>query len=119
MYNFEEVMREWKRMCTAMDKLEPNDCYEACPFHDGNWCGMYSIPKNLDFNKIGEEVMKWAAENPEPIYPTWEEVLLSYNFIKYTIDDKGYKHIHYGWRDRIPAEFAEKLGIAPVNKENK
>jgi hypothetical protein len=64
--------------------------------------------------------MSWAAEHPEPVYPTWCEWLVDkgvVNVARMPVDYSGgivteikpsgkmYEH--------IPADIAEKLGIEP------
>jgi hypothetical protein len=53
-------------------------------------------------------VTKWAAEHPEPVYPTWEEWLSDKYNLAYNDDFRLAMS-----REHIPADEAEKLGIEP------
>lgn len=52
--------------------------------------------------------MAWAAEHPEPVYPTWIDVLILYG----VTDETGYNYLDSAY-NHIPADIAEKLGIEP------
>jgi hypothetical protein len=71
--------------------------------------------------------MSWAAEHPEPVYPTWVEWLKTEGVIPYmkglvvVRGDDGNFHdgrvnITEKMLDHIPDDIAEKLGLEPVNK---
>ena len=109
MTDFVEVIKQYNRMC----KFE--DC-KRCPFAftAENDCQYYAYTNPEDFEK---RVIGWAAEHPEPKYPTW------YGFIKSLLrlecpdmvqpiptDTDILDFIH---NTRIPADIAEKLGIQP------
>lgn len=102
---FVEVMKQWRRMCKAQDDTICGAC-SSCPMgDDGKSCtAVYEDEfDTVDFAHIEQTVTEWAAENPEPQYPTWYEYLTymypaAWNMIK----DKP-----------IPADIAEKLGIEP------
>lgn len=125
MAEFQEVMRQKKRMC---------DSYKSC-----TGCPISESPNRrreqmscTDFiyacPDIAEEnIMKWAAEHPEPRYPTWRE------WHKAEFPDAGSKvsPCHFMSRDEcckgyhcrncdiqpIPAHIAEKLGIKPIEED--
>ena len=61
--------------------------------------------------QLEEIVMQWAAEHPEPVYPTWYEYVWSQLAKKEPISD----HDLATWMEnnRIPADIAQKLGIEP------
>jgi hypothetical protein len=97
-----QMLKDWKRMCNAMTAM---DGCEDCPIvknTHGARCG--DMPCEMqDIESIAREIEKWAAEHPEPQYPTWYEYLtdmypVAWNMIK----DKP-----------IPADIAQKLGIEP------
>ena len=71
MAEFVDVLRQFDRMCKANA-----GCFN-CPLHkpDGvsDECSIGAFVN--DSERIEREVMKWAAENPEPVYPTWGEYL--------------------------------------------
>ena len=102
---FAEVMRNWKRMCNTMNRCD------ECPLIDTScWAEQ---PDGLidDFNAREERIIKWATANPEPVYPTFREWLISIGVI-----DNMY--IHSVIADilavtPIPADIAQKLGIDP------
>ena len=120
MAQFSEVMRQAKRMCESF-----SDGCSECPIGDANVleCGT-TVTSGMDCEEVERRVMQWAAEHPEPVYPTWRE------WQKSMFPD-GHKHITpciFGSRDRfkcwgktcyvcmeqqIPADIAEKLGIKP------
>jgi hypothetical protein len=78
--------------------------------------------------RIEKTVMDWAAEHPEPVYPTWIEWLKSMGVVPYMTGlvvtrDAANGHFHEGHvnitanaLEAIPADIAEKLGIDPINK---
>lgn len=99
---FVEVMRQWRRMCDAYTTDDAVNCCKGCPMN-GRGCGSIYENGNAEPDIIEREVMAWAAEHPEPVYPTWYEFLTS--------------RYHKAWEaigcDEIPAETAQKLGIEP------
>ena len=121
MAKFIEVMEQAKRMCKAFGD---GHCSE-CPIGDANAleCGI-TVTSEMDCKDVERRVMQWAAEHPEPVYPTWCEWQNS-------MFPDAHKHITpctFGSRDRfkcegktcyvcmdqqIPADIAEKLGIKP------
>lgn len=121
MAEFTEVMRQARRMC---ESFSDGHCSE-CPIGDANAleCGI-TVTSKMDCKEVERRVMQWAAEHPEPVYPTWAEWQNSL-FID------AHKHIRpceFGNRNRfncaektcyqciaepIPADIAEKLGIKP------
>ena len=98
MAEFKEVMKILKRQYESM--------------------GLY----DFDYAKMEEDALKWAAEHPEPVYPTFAEWLYE-SFLKWcqanhpgrAKDEKAW--FDYLYETRIPEEMAEKLGIEP--KEGK
>ena len=133
MAEFQEVMKQVKRMCKEFG----NDC-AGCGLASSH-CPLGPIPQNWDgvnFANVERIVMDWAAKNPEPRYPTWEDV---WNQLfpdrterempcpRYFLSVQRMKKYCTGikcmdCRKRsIPADIAEKLGIKPiggVNDEN-
>lgn len=121
MSEFIEVMRQARRMC---ESFSDGHCSE-CPIGNANLleCGI-TVTSRMDCEEVERRVMQWAAENPEPVYPTWREWQNS------TFPDahKFVKPCEFGRRDRfnctgktciecieqqIPVDIAEKLGIKP------
>lgn len=124
---FVETMRQAHRMC--MTYLS-NYC-QHCPLCDENEnCEMDAFSeKSFDAQALESAIMDWAKENPELVYPSWEEgwkqifpdALCTPCPANY---GKKYKNTSCAsvscerCRERpIPAEIAEKLGIKPIVKE--
>jgi hypothetical protein len=128
MAEFQEVVKQAKRMCKAQ-----HNCYE-CPANvicNVNECHkrISCVASISDYKNVERIVMNWAAEHPEPMYPTWEEWHKT-NF-------PGARHDicpNYFIREKplgtcavsckkctntpIPADIAEKLGIKPIGGSN-
>jgi hypothetical protein len=127
MAEFCEVMKQAKRMCKALES-----CWEcqmprknkeySCPLCDVN-------SETGEVEKIERIVMDWAAENPEPRYPSWNEAWrqLFPDAIKGSCPCKqhfiGREYVGkscYGEGCRecleqpMTADIAEKLGIKPI-----
>ena len=71
MAEFQEVMRQLNRMCLHY----PNCGDNGCPLFDecGNIVSYSSNAKQA--MRIENTVMSWAAEHPDPVYPTWGGVV--------------------------------------------
>lgn len=105
-----DFLKSWKRMCNSMTEM--NGC-EDCPIvkntHDAR-CG--DMPGEIhDVESIAREVEKWAAEHPEPIYPTWMEWLAAN--VPGADAESIYDAVQVLNRTRIPADTAQKLGVEP------
>lgn len=112
MAEFKYVMRQRARMCKA---------FEACCYYcelEGVGCDG-SVLENLD--RVERTIMDWAAEHPEPRYPTWNEWYQEY------LPDAPLKCPRAFMDTRcepwpcdrclsepIPADIAQKLGIKPI-----
>ena len=108
MAEFQEVCKHLKRMC----ELYGNNCIE-CPLDDKDFCSLSAGDRTAETYKKAEEIiMSWAAEHPEPVYPTWGEWLMSIGVIN-GIHPHGAIDALGNLKQPIPAEFAEKLGIEP------
>ncbi|MBP5710006.1 MAG: hypothetical protein J6W84_03410 [Bacteroidales bacterium] len=115
-------MRQFDRMCKAHAGCV--DCPLAIKGTVETKCSISSFVEEPDY--IEREVMSWAAEHPEPVYPTWVEWL---NSIGLTKHDTGQFCVHkpnlYSYEIKevdilneaaykpIPADIAQKLGIEP------
>ena len=134
MAEFVDVLKMARRMCESIDK-----CGD-CPLMDASTelCYLDKYPKEYndkDFIRHEAAIMKWAAENPEVRYPTWQE----WNDLNFPDSDDyntpcgfmpkkkvealmGKKCINLSCsqciKSPIPADIAEKLGIQPIAKEN-
>lgn len=103
MAEFQDVMRQWVRA----RKATASSCEE-------NVLSVYPLETYDDalIADIERNVMQWAADHPEPVYPTWEEWLITQSVIKENPNGG------VGWPmpklfERIPADVAERLGIEP------
>ena len=115
-HSFQEVMRQWVRARKAT----------ASPFDERDVLSVYPLEEYNDtlIANIEKNVMQWAAEHPEPVYPTWLEWLKSMGVIPYlmglvivrdvdgTFDD-GHVNITENALKEIPADIAQKLGLQP------
>ena len=69
MAEFQEVMKQAKRMCEAQ-----NDCEECPIFAECEGSGYISWECTADAEAVERKIMDWAAKHPEPRYPNWNEV---------------------------------------------
>ena len=128
MADFVHTMKDWRRMCKAQNDTICGEC-SSCPMgDDGKSCmAVYEDEfDSVDFAHIEQTVAEWAAEHPEPVYPTWAEWLNSMGLIKH---DTGQFCVHmpnqYSYKVKevdilnevaykpIPDDKAQKLGIEP------
>ena len=119
-HSFQEVMKERERMCNTIIYAN-NGCCD-CPLQKSRLaigeigtCYRYFTEHYNDAENI---VMAWAAENPEPVYPTWKEWLEEYRVVVHfdSVNEKGTK-VKWELTNKsncsIPADIAQKLGIEP------
>ena len=110
MADFVQTMKDWRRMCQHMDKIGGDRCCDICPL--GGCNAVYEEDGNTDYAEIEEKVTAWAAEHPEPVYPTWAEFLHEAFCERYTMPYRGETAWYAFLRQTtIPADIAEKLGI--------
>ena len=115
MAEFQEVMRQRARMCKSLGAV----CY-YCEL-EGVGCDG-SVLENLD--RVERTIMDWAADHPEPRYPTWKEWQeatfpearnqLCINHFAAAAECKGCTACR---SKPIPADIAKKLGIQPITEE--
>ena len=112
-HSFQEVMHQFDRMCKA------NSGCINCPLHQNDYysddeCHIGAFVRYPE--KIEQTVMSWAAEHPEPVYPTWLEWLHTTSAVDDTIDIPvgdgtifrvAIKNVP------IPADIAVSLGLKP------
>lgn len=127
MAEFTDVMEQAKRMCKAHSSCGRCALYWA---RTGGGCafGYLSSDSRVSFDEVECKIRAWAAEHPEPVYPTWSEWQNS----MFPDADEDMSPCEFGSCDRfnsaektcaecmvqqIPADIAEKLGIKP--KETK
>lgn len=120
MAEFAEVMRQARRMCKEQQNI---DCCVRCPINK-NGCMVVADAEYVDYADAEQEIMHWAAEHPEPVYPTWEDGWKQlFPEAKYVPCPDGYFGVdsHCGRYDGcnqckaspMPADIAKKLGIKP------
>lgn len=119
MAEFQEVMRQWRRMCKAYT-TDDESCCKGCPVVDFQeyecGCGaIFEMADSIDWKKYADAIMAWAAEHNEPVYPTWYEVMAKLGVIDGRLGDKTLgEHVIEGLiHHRIPADIAQKLWIEP------
>ena len=115
MAEFQEVMKQWRRMCNkhqCADKKCGAVAYDLiCPItisHNGYPCGSCFVdcsPESMA--QVEQIVMEWAAEHPEPVYPTWYTWLIMMGAVG-SVED-----LFSDLQRPIPADIAERLGIEP------
>lgn len=106
MAEFQEVTRQKERMCNSI-LCYKCDIWRLCG-DDSSKCQRF-IDNNP--NKAEEVIMSWAAEHPEPEYPTWGEYLTRIGVVNY-IEATGYVFTAPFFKP-IPADIAQELGIEP------
>ena len=113
MAEFTEVMRQWARMCGA------NNYCSACRMQKENLpytlCSEGGIRSVENLADAELAIMAWAAEHPEPVYPTWGDWLAEQGVvIKDKIGENKYKYNTLRKVSTpIPADLAAKLGVKP------
>ena len=119
-YSFQDVMRHWARMCRAMDAAYGmNSCDEGNCLLGGFRCPVvYEIEDvaEVDWEKYASRVMKWAKENPEPVYPTWLEWLEQQGLVETVHVSNGESHLSFKYGlagTPMPAELAKPLKLKP------
>ena len=107
---FQEVMKQWRRFCKSH-----NNCGE-CEFDGRGICGEAHL-SDVPYSDTEMRIMAWAAEHPEPVYPTWGEWLLEQGVL---VADGAHSSMKYWYAvnhpkimSRIPADIAQKLRIEP------
>ena len=99
MAEFIEVARAKRRMCNAHKKK----CSECKLQGNCSLLNVFAYNDN-EVKKLENEVISWAAEHPEPVYPTWGQYFRRYYGLEYC---KGHEML----LENIPADIAQKLGI--------
>jgi hypothetical protein len=106
-------MKDWRRMCQFMDKEYGNSSCDNCPL--SGCSAVYEMCGKENFTNMERDISAWAAEHPEPVYPTWYDYLHSIGVLykKHTAGG-DVPEIHWGnMMTPIPADIAQKLGIEP------
>lgn len=106
-HSFQEVMKQWVRVRKAT----------KCHGEENNMLSVYPLEAYDDtlIADIEKTVMAWAAENPEPVYPTWSEYL--HTQVKSHTVLRGFPDPDCVLDDllhtSISADIAQKLGLKP------
>lgn len=110
MADFIQTMKDWRRMCKT---IGAENC-EGCKLHaDGNDC-VAVYEGEMDYAKVEKAVTDWAAENPNPVYPSWYGWLSSMGIVPIVVPlEYAVMVADIGLLKKIPAETAQKLGIEP------
>ena len=118
MAEFQEVMRQGKRICESCHECEP------CPIHKATIaCPVVCYEDDCSLAEVERIIMGWATEHPEPRYQTWKEwqeatfpearnQLCINHFAP--AECKGCTACR---SKPIPADIAQKLGIQPITEE--
>lgn len=120
MAEFVEVMKQARRLCAEQPGIEW--CLK-CPIQVKGGCMVAADVENVDYEDAEQRIMQWAAEHPEPVYPSWEKAWMqlfpkaagipcirSYFGVKYYECHSNCAECN---AKPTPAEIAEKLGIKP------
>jgi hypothetical protein len=115
MSDFVQTMKDWRRMCMAMEKLRPDDSCCGCPLEGYGCPAIYEEDSgHVDYADVERNVTAWAAEHPEPVYPTWYAWLANMGVVPAELPpDQAVMVTDIGLLKKIPADIAEKLGIEP------
>ena len=105
-HSFREVMHEVNRLC-----MSRNVCDNDCPLENMGCCGNLGAhcSNPLQVERIEDTVTAWAAEHPEPVYPTWGEYIRNIT----GLDPVEVNGMRLALTRTIPADIAQKLGIEP------
>ena len=121
MAQFVEVMNQARRIC-----LEHSGDCDGCSLHDDDRlvCRFDLGEKYLYYDTAERIVLKWAAEHPKPVYPSWvdawqqlfpgaKNVPCPELYFGAGCQDKSGGGCIVCKRSPIPDEIAEKLWIKP------
>ena len=135
MAEFVQTMKDWRRMCKVYTVFK-HEC-EGCPLENiaEHACGAIFEPEFadvVDWAELKKIVDEWAADHPEPKYPTWAKVLAELDivivetavrpnacaFYENSTTNTACQYVQRvttrpNFYRPIPADIAEKLGIKP------
>lgn len=115
--DFVQIMKDWRRMCQFMDNEYGNSSCDNCPL--GGCSAIYEMCGKENFANMERDISAWAAEHPEPVYPTWGEWLEKQGVVKTVLSPRYdenralYYTPMYEITNPIPADIAQKLGLKP------
>lgn len=117
MAEFVQTMKEMKRMCVHF-RPTCNGCPLCIEKGTDEFCGERPLDILSDPALVEAAVMQWAAEHPEPVYPTWGEWFVEHG----DLVDGWQNATNAAWMANtalsifmksIHADIAQKLGIEP------
>ena len=118
MESFELVMKQWARLCENQEKKEAFRKCNNCPLAEV--ICQYTPCQHMEHIAEAEQIiMKWAKENPEPVYPYMIWVLDKVFGMKWRQEcpttEQHIKDWIWDWLNthKISADLAEKLGVEP------
>lgn len=107
-HSFQEVMRQWVRARKATaSNADGENVLSIYPLEAYDDSLIASIEKN---------VMQWATEHPEPVYPRWGDWLAEMGIICWENNGDGVYSVMAPTMKictPIPADIAQKLGVQP------
>lgn len=111
MAEFQEVMKQRDRMCKHYLSTDHN-C-ENCPLDKARKSTILQCFRYIAeyYQEAENVIMSWAAEHPEPVYPTWVEWLRQNGVVP-----RDQKCFHDWLLKPIPTDIAEQLGIEPTEE---
>lgn len=104
--DFVQTMKDWRRMCQYMSEEYGDKSCDRCPLE--GCAAIYEDNWEMDYADVKNKVGAWAAEHPEPVYPTWADW-----FRQIGIAPRTQSVFHKWLLEPIPADIAQKLGIEP------
>lgn len=114
MAEYNDVIKQFKRMCWYYSRDKGQKSCPICTSYPNcniGQCRKIAVEKPAHFAAI---VMRWAAEHPEPVYPTWGEWLTQIGVMGRTSIERYNPYFAAAkCVTPIPADIAEKLGIEP------
>jgi hypothetical protein len=97
-------MRQWRRFCKSH-----NHCGE-CEFDGKGICGEAHLT-DIPYADIELRIMSWAAEHPEPVYPSVAKYLEQFGII--IRRDGTLEADFFKANEPMSTDIAQKLGIEP------
>ena len=113
MAEFQVVAKELERMCNTYNAVSGTCGTDECPLYCEDLCYAQAMVHvhGDDACNLEKVVMSWAAEHPEPVYPTWWEYLIRFGITGMNQPDYSVIYKLKNWR--VSADIAQKLGIEP------
>ena len=121
-YNFVEIIKQFDKMCQKYGEMHcsPDECPISALIdlweraHENHWDNHCLNFAKIWPDRFAEEVMKWAANHEEPIYPTIREII---NKICLLMGYDSNIELDTFLEKRLTKEVADYFGIEPINKD--